>query len=409
MPTIPGSTELFSHLSIRGPRFDEQLVYEGDEETQLLDVGILPDLKTYRDLIVAVARALYLRRTNRTRVRRNFADDFQLHLFKATRGSAKPVLVRAIRESNPKRPVQLALVDDHDDFAEARDYVESAVQFLNEENRLPSDFPVEAISLLSSFGAGLRDADVIELAPYRDQKKRAPYTRFLRERVSAIASRTDFTRVDVAGDFIGATFTPRRQLKISTISLGIVKIPFSSGQETLIAHMVRDRRFSRVRVTGMAYVSAKRGVEKFDGYPAVTITPDLAPSLVAYVDDRLKELEELKPGWLDGDGKALPRAGLEWLRSLLLEMMAHHELPRPRLVPTEDGGVSASWHFRPWYVSAEFNLLNKSAYLHAAQVVTKDVYDKEISFAKDDDDGVLQSFSNFVLSYEPKHREASSP
>jgi hypothetical protein len=401
MTTKPGDTELFSRLSIHGPRFDEQLVYSGDKETQLLDVDILPDLKNYRDLIVTIARALYLRRTKKTRVKPKFAADFRLHLFKADRGSAEPLLVRAFPKPTPRKPVQLKLVDDHDDFAEARDHLERAVQFLNEHYRLPDDFPLEAIGPLSSFGAGLRDADVIELAPRREANKKAPYTKLLREQVAIFAKKTEFKRVDVVGEFVGATFTPKRALSISTTMYGIVKVPFTSQEEPLIARLVRDRRFSQVRAIGMAYLSAKRGIERFDGYPVVTITPELDPTLVACVDDRLKELEELEPGWLDGDGQALPKTGLEWLRGLLLEMMAHHELPRPRLVPKEEGGVTASWHFRPWYVSAEFDLNQKNAYLHAAEVVTKEIHDLEISFVKDED-GVLDQFASFVLRFEPK-------
>jgi hypothetical protein len=394
--------ELFSRLSIKGPRFNERLVFDNDLDTQLLDVTVLPDLKLYRDLIITLAKALYVRRTGR-RVKPGFASEFQLHLFKARHGSAQPVLVRRLDTPAQGKPVQLRLAVNGqvDDFADARDMLADAIQFLSEHQRLPDDFPTEAIKPLAAFGGSLRDDDVIELAPYREARKRASYSKQLRDRVAALARRTEFIQLDVTGDFLGAKFQPKRQVSLSTMSHGTMQVPFASVQEPLVAQMVRDRRFSRMRVVGMAYVSPSRGVERFDGFPVLTIAPDVDPSLVTSVDDRLRELQDLKPGWLEGEGRALPKAGLEWVRGVLLEMMAHNGLPPARLAATEEGGVSASWHFRPWYVSADIDLMERSAYLHAAQVVTKEVHDLELSFV-DYEDEALADFAAFVRRFEPR-------
>lgn len=405
MAKTPIDIEFFTRLAIHGPRFDQHLVYEGDENTQLLDVDVLPDLKVYRDLIVTIAKALYLRRTKKSRVRPHFESEFQLNLFKTRPGSAAPELVRTHRNPRPGRPHQLHLVQGPDDFDDARKLLEYTVQYLHDHNTLPQEFPREAIEKLASFGSGLGDADVIELAPNRpESNERAPYNKLLRERVKSLAEQREYMRVDEVGDFHGAQFSPRRELKISTVALGTVKVPFLSTTEPLIADLVRDRRFTRIRVNGMAYVSAKHGVE-FDGFPLLTIEPDLPPTLIKAMDARLKELAELEAGWLDGEGQPLSKSGLDWLRGILLGAMAHNSLPMPMLTPTDEGGANASWHRRPWYVTAEFNLSSKSAYLHAADVVEKSIREMDLSFVPNEDEAI-ERLAMFVKDCMPEQEEA---
>ncbi|MCK8504203.1 hypothetical protein [Myxococcus fulvus] len=406
MAKIPINVEFFTRLAIHGPRFDQHLVYEGDENTQLLDVDVLPDLKTYRDLIVTIAKALHLKRTKKSRVRPHFESEFQLNLFKTRPGSAAPELVRTYRSPQKGRPHQLRLVQEQDDFDNARDLLEYAVQHLHDYNTLPEEFPREALEKLASFGSGLGDADVIELAPYKKERnKRAPYDKLLRERVKSLAERREYVRVNEVGDFHGAQFSPKRELKVSTIALGTVKVPFTSMTEPLIADLVRDRRFTRIRVDGMAYVSARNGVEEFNGFPLLTIEPDLDPALIKAMDARLKELAELEAGWLDGEGLPLSKPGLNWLRGILLGAMAHNSLPMPMLTPMEEGGVSASWHRRPWYVTADFNLSSKGAYLHAANVVEKDIREMELPFVPEED-SALARLAAFVKECMPDQEGA---
>src|SRR5690606_28164635 len=57
---------------------------------------------------------------------------------------------------------------------------------------------------------------------------------------------------------------------------------------------------------------------------------------------RLDELKELSDGWLDGKGRALSRAGLDWLTEWY-GRERHSELHLTYLYTTPDGGVQAQW------------------------------------------------------------------
>jgi hypothetical protein len=60
------------------------------------------------------------------------------------------------------------------------------------------------------------------------------------------------------------------------------------------------------------------------------------------LDDRLAEIAALPAGWLDGDGEAVTREAIEGARQAV-RMLALAGMPKPRLFPTPDGGVSVEW------------------------------------------------------------------
>lgn len=72
------------------------------------------------------------------------------------------------------------------------------------------------------------------------------------------------------------------------------------------------------------------------------------------IRNRLMSFAELSAGWLEGCGKAVPVAGLEWLA----DQFAKHGsgIPRPFLFPTESGGVQAEWLIGTDEISLEIDL-----------------------------------------------------
>lgn len=60
------------------------------------------------------------------------------------------------------------------------------------------------------------------------------------------------------------------------------------------------------------------------------------------LDTQLDELAALPDGWLDGDGAALDRVGLEWFGAKFADRYPS-DLPAPYLYPTPEGGLQAEW------------------------------------------------------------------
>ncbi|MGH3831394.1 MAG: hypothetical protein ACRDRS_13265 [Pseudonocardiaceae bacterium] len=119
-------------------------------------VGVLPELAAYQELIVTVARELFLRRyPGRQRVPRGFAESFQLRLERVDKGSAVPVLERVNPDAAPPEFDEV--------FVESRDLVQRAIIGAAASGRLPVDFPGNALADFSRFGRTLRAGEFLEI------------------------------------------------------------------------------------------------------------------------------------------------------------------------------------------------------------------------------------------------------
>ncbi|WP_232293363.1 RNA polymerase sigma factor [Stigmatella aurantiaca] len=136
--------------------------------------------------------------------------------------------------------------------------------------------------------------------------------------------------------------------------------------------------------------------QEFAGQLAVSLGTDLSETDVQEVESRLKEFEDLEPGWLDGkEGEVPSKEGIAWVRRIILALMASYKVPLPYLYPTPEGGVQAEWSFKPWEVSAEFNLTERSAYLHAVKGWTHETMIAEVSF--DAEGKALEESARFII------------
>jgi hypothetical protein len=64
----------------------------------------------------------------------------------------------------------------------------------------------------------------------------------------------------------------------------------------------------------------------------------------------------LKPGWLDGYGDAPSGAALSRSREVLFALLAAHpDIGAPGIFPTPTGGVQAEWDNGPWAIEIVFD------------------------------------------------------
>ena len=73
------------------------------------------------------------------------------------------------------------------------------------------------------------------------------------------------------------------------------------------------------------------------------------------VPARLDELRNMRDGWHEGDGKAPPHSGLDWL-SHAFRRQYPADLPLPYTSPTFDGGVQCEWTIGQFYIEIEIDL-----------------------------------------------------
>ena len=85
------------------------------------------------------------------------------------------------------------------------------------------------------------------------------------------------------------------------------------------------------------------------------------------ISTQIDDLRLLKDGWLEGQGKAPSKEGLDWL-SQAFDNYYPSDLPLPYLYPTEPGGVQAEWSLDRNEITLEIDLAERSGYFHALEM-----------------------------------------
>ena len=85
------------------------------------------------------------------------------------------------------------------------------------------------------------------------------------------------------------------------------------------------------------------------------------------ISAQIDDLRQLKDGWLEGQGKAPSKEGLDWL-SQAFDKHYSGDLPLPYLYPTEPGGVQAEWSLGRNEITLEIDLAEHAGYFHALQM-----------------------------------------
>ena len=93
------------------------------------------------------------------------------------------------------------------------------------------------------------------------------------------------------------------------------------------------------------------------------------------ISAQLDELRAMKDGWLDGDGIAPPKDGLNWLCAQF-ERYYPDRAPRPYICPTFEGGVEIEWSLKPYEIGMAVDLSEHSGEWYWINMSDDDDYDE---------------------------------
>ena len=82
-----------------------------------------------------------------------------------------------------------------------------------------------------------------------------------------------------------------------------------------------------------------------------------------------KKLHSLQDGWLDGEGKAPDRKGLEWFE-MMMEDYYPKNLSLPYIYPTGEGNLLLEWDIGKLDVSLEIGIIKREGELHILDLLT---------------------------------------
>lgn len=332
--------ESFIQPRFTGPRFEENT----------LPLSAARDLAAYGELIVELARHLYLKKNpDRQRIPKGFAEGFHLHLERLDPGSARPLLALVMAGALFNPPAE--------EFSEARELVNKVVA-TPEGDKLPPEFPKDLYGYFNRLGRSLEAGECLELTPENPDNTSA-LTPAKRKRLALAIGATYEAEVDLVGQvFTLNTEKCEGQLRTGDNDrigfaydrLFLNELKEALGDQVLYAH-----------ISGVGVFDVNDRLKSIKEIARLEIVPHYA--LTTAID----ELNDLQEGWLEGGGVPPGSKNLAVLSGKLVEHFPVG-LRYPAVVPTEEGHVSLEWIKPAARVELEVNFSGQQLELYATDL-----------------------------------------
>jgi hypothetical protein len=351
-----------------GPRFDEHT----------LPVEVARDLAAYEELVVELAKHLYLKEhQDRQRVPKGFEKNFSLHLQQIEPGSARPVLAWVAAGA-------LALQGgDGGYFEQARDLIAECVSASAANHPLPDKFPKQFLDFFNVFGRSLREGESLELPRAVAAATPAMLTPERRKALVLAAQKVYTKDVELTGT-IGETDWEKHSFRLRLEDGTAVNAPLPESFSEL-ARRAGGKERTLALVKGVGVFDAWDYLQKLAETHHMELLPNQA--LAAQIE----ELSALQNGWFEGQGKALDKDQLAWATDRLVASFPE-DLPFPHIGPTPEGGLFLEWIQKTWRISAEMLLPSHRCELQATNTATRESVDKECDLDQSDGWPTLYSF-----------------
>ncbi|MGV3531778.1 MAG: hypothetical protein ACO1QR_05360 [Chthoniobacteraceae bacterium] len=351
-----------------GPRF----------ELHTLPVEVARDLAAYEELVIQVAKHLYLRKhEGRQRVPKGFEKEFSLHLERVDEGSARPLLAWVAAAG-----LLLAGGGHAAYFEEARDVIAECVRAAAEDQPLPSAFPRELLEYFNVVGRSLRDGESLDLAP-EQASRRAVLNPERRKKLVLAVQKTYLREVEIAGQIDEVDWS-KQTFRIRLEDGAVATAPFHSTIEALVREAAGIVR-TRVNLRGVGVFDAYDKLQRVSTTDHLEISPNHA------LGGQLEALGNLSDGWIEGSGKSIEPAELEWIADQITGSFPA-DLPFPFVCATPTGGVFLEWSIGEWVVSAEFPLPERRCELQATNTETSSTTDEDLVLEKQSDFAPIYQF-----------------
>lgn len=356
-----------------------QLAFDGDRYAKAqFPVDALPELAAYRELVVAVARELYLQdHKKRKKVPKGFESSFNLVLTAVEEGSAVPVLSRTTTAN--MLPLQ---IDSY--FERARDLVEESTRRAASGGDLPAELPAKVSARFGVFGRTLREGETIYLSrPDQPHLRDAPYTPNTRKYIQ-LALKNEYwedvlevgtvTAADkTTSEFTLTSYDENKQFAF--------KVPRASMLADLVEWFAND---SLVVLQGRALYRRGGSLKVLEVDTVDPLEEDHGaptPEAKMPIPEQLKNIAQLGQGWLDGYGDAYDPQVVARVRGVLEQMIAEFKLPNPFIYPTPEREVRVEWPNPVWDVVATFDRDATSIWLFVTAVQGDEELDETYTVA----------------------------
>ena len=343
-------------------------------EQHALPLDLLKDIAYLEPFFIEIAKWVYLKdHPERKRVPKGFADRVALKLTAVEDGSAIPHLALDYPQPNLMKPESVEC------FENARDIFIDTIDAAEKNQPLEGNLPSFLLSYFDKIGRSLEDDEYIEFNP-TDQAKPARLNKEVRRRlIEASDKANDFTDERVLRGAIPEMDQEKMTFELQIIGGPRVKAPIEPQYlEEVLEAFNGYKQGIKVQIHGIVRLNRYEKIEKIESIDVINLLDPLDVSM------RLDELRKMKDGWLDGEGVAPDREGLEWFETMM-EDYYPEDLPLPYIYPTGEGNLQLEWDMENLDVSLEVDLSTHEGELHILNLTTEET--TEVKYHLNDADG----------------------
>jgi hypothetical protein len=371
------------------------LVFKGERFQGAMPVETLSELAAYRELVAAVARALFFERNNqRQRLPNGFEDQFNLVMTTVEDGSAVPAVLRVVPDGKQM------LFQHPDLFDESRVLVEEVIAEVGAGRALPSRFPRAALPRFNAFGRTLRDDESIVVAA-PGTREGSSYNRALGRQLVLLREESYEDEIDLLGRILRVGKEPDAFEFRSIDGWKVAAVGYATAHIPILAQAWEKDTVVRVRGTGLfnSYAVLTRIVSVSDVGPIEEGAEEGARRRGASpIPAQVDTLKALERGWFDEDSEPFDKGALDWFQTLLTGVVDAFRLPTPYLYPTPEGTARAEWSTPSWELIVNVELGQRSADLIASRVGSDDFEEVHIALTEPGGESRLGRFVQEHLS-----------
>lgn len=357
------STEVFLSPRLTGARFSNRAI----------PLEFLRDLAVLEEMIVEVAKSEYLNKNpERKRSPRGFTEGIELKLTNLEDGSAKLtislVTAGALFSLNQHIPY----------FESAREAVLNAIRAAEVSQPMTDHLPEKSLCYFDRMGRSLRDGEAIEFtSPKRPTPARL--TKETRRRLVLASKAEELTEETTVYGSVPEADQQKKTFEIQVPDDRRIPLePAAQHYDTVLEAFNGYREGVKISLHGIGRFKRNGSLFEFDSVEHVSILDALD------IPARLDELKYLKNGWLDGQGLAPAREGLDRL-SRAFDRHYPDDLPPPYLYPTDEGGIQAEWTLESKEITLEIELRDQVGQWHLLDMSTDAEYSRELKLQSAED------------------------
>lgn len=325
-------------------------------EDHSLPVNILEDFTAFEDLLVEVAKTIYLNdNVNRKRVPKGFSDGVYLKLVDIEEGSsiAKFAIASAISMASH---LPLENLNNFTYFEKAKNKIVSIIESAN-RGEIPQEQDYKILSYFNRIGKNLLDGESIDFG--YDYASKSSSTAILNKSIRkklllASQQKTEYSDITKLFALIPQIDQKNNTFQIET-EFGNIKCPLTDSiKDTVFTAFNEYKNSIYVSLKGTALFNSNDRIQAITDIESLDVLDSLDVSL------RINNLSKLEDNWYEGRGKALSKEHLTNFDNLFNSYF-DNKLPLPAIFPKVDGNIQLEWSKGAGHVVLDINLVALSS------------------------------------------------